>query len=379
MTNFTTKKILSVAAVIIVMLTVAFNLEWVFSLFVDILDVLSPIIIGFCLAFIFNLLLKQYEMRVFKFIKPDSKRKWAIKRTLGIVATLATVALALALVLLVIIPQVAKTAAAVAAGFPAFYDRATLFVRDTLSNFGMTPKRISEIILGGEQAFDKISTFVKDDLNGVIKSVVSVGGSIVNGAADTFFGLFIAIYFLAAKERVTSQCKRLIKAVFKNKIYTHLSHIGYIANNSFSSFVGGQFIEAVILGILCFVGMLIFGFPFAPVIAVLIAVTALIPIVGAWLGGAVSAILILTQSPVKALWFLVFFIILQQLENNLIYPKVVGKQVGLPGVWVIIAVALGTGIFGPAGALLSVPLCSILYALCVEFVKKSEKNDVADS
>lgn len=379
MTNFTTKKILSIAAVIIAMLTIAFNLEWVFGLFISAVDVLSPIIIGFCLAFIFNLLLKQYEMKVFKFIKPDTRRKFALKRALGIIATLLTVAIALALVLLVIIPQVAKTASAVAAGFPAFYDRTNEFVRDTLARFGMTPKRISEIILGSEQLIDKVNAFVKNDLNDLIKSVVSVGGSIVSGAADAFFGLFIAIYFLAAKERVSNQCKRLIKAIFKDKIYTRLSHIGHIANNSFSSFVGGQFIEAVILGVLCFIGMLIFGFPFAPVIAVLVAVTALIPIVGAWLGGGISAILILTQSPVKALWFLVFFIILQQLENNLIYPRVVGKQVGLPGVWVIIAVALGTGIFGPAGALLSVPLCSILYALSIEFVVKTEQSDVADS
>lgn len=374
MTKENIKKILLIAAAIIVMFTVALNIGAVWTGISSLYSIFEPVLIGFCLAFILNLLVVLFEKHVFFKLSTQKKNRHTLIRVLSIISTLIVFVLSVALILLVIIPQVTKTVSSIAASLPQFADRAMVWVRDTLLRFGVTTERITNIVLGGEAFMDKITAFAQTNLNAVLKSLVSIGGTAVSVTSDIFFGLFIAIYFLADKDRVVRQCKRLLRAVFKEKIYAHMSHVGTIAYKSFSNFIGGQLIEAVILGVLCFIGMLIFGFPYAPVVSVLIGVTALIPIVGAWVGGGVSAILILTNNPIKALWFLLFFIILQQLEGNFIYPKVVGKQIGLPGVWVLLAVVVGTGVFGAAGALISVPLTSILYTLATEYVVKTEKT-----
>ncbi len=371
----TTKKILFIAAVIILMLTAAFNISALWTGLLAVYSVLEPLIIGFCLAFILNLLVNLFEKRIFFKLSTQKHSRHTLIRLLSIISTLIVFVVAVALILLVIIPQVSKSVSSIVTSLPAFADRVIVWMRDTLENFGFTAERITNIVLGGEAFMDKITAFVQTNLNGVFKSVVSVGGAAVGVTSDIFFGLFIAIYFLFDKDRVSSQCKRLLKALSKQKVYDKMTHIGTIAYKSFSGFIGGQLIEAVILALLCLIGMLIFRFPYAPVVAVLIGVTALIPIVGAWLGGALSALLILTTNPAKALWFLLFFIILQQLEGNFIYPRVVGKQIGLPGVWVLLAVVLGTGFFGAAGALISVPLASVLYTLTTEFVVKKENKD----
>ncbi len=375
-----TKRILLISAAIILMLTVALNLTVIWHAVKALFVIVKPIIIGFCIAFVLNLIMRLFERYVYGGLSKPEKPRRTLIRVLSLISTIITALIAVALILLVIIPQVIKTANSIVAGFPAFANRATVFVRELLERFDVKPERITELILGGEAFFDKVADFAKSNLNGVVKSVVSIGGSVVSVMSDVVFGLFIAIYFLADKDRVVSQCKRLVRAILKPNYYNKVSHIGRVAGKSFSNFLGGQFLEALILGSLCFIGMLIFRFPYAPVISVLVGVTALIPIVGAWAGGGISAVLILTRSPMQAFWFLLFFIVLQQIEGNFIYPKVVGKQVGLPGVWVLIAVVVGTGLFGAGGALLSVPLAAVVYALASEFVlarekKRQEKNN----
>ena len=369
-----TKRILLISAAIILMLTVAFNLTVVWMALKSFFAIFTPIIIGFCIAFVLNLIMRLFERYVFGGLSTAKKPRPTLVRILSLVSTIITALAAIALILLVIVPQVIKTANSIVAGFPSFASRATVFVRELLERFDVKPERITELMLGGEAFFDKIADFAKTNLNGVVKSVVSIGGSVVSVTSDIFFGLFIAVYFLADKDRIIRQCKRLVRAILKPDSYVKVSHIGRVAGKSFSNFLGGQFLEAIILGSLCVIGMLIFRFPYAPVISVLVGVTALIPIVGAWAGGGISAVLILTRSPVQALWFLLFFIVLQQIEGNFIYPKVVGKQVGLPGVWVLIAVVVGTGLFGAGGALLSVPLAAVVYALTSEFVLSREKK-----
>lgn len=371
----TTKKILFIAAIIILMLTAAFNIAAIWMGVVTVYSVLKPVIIGFCLAFILNLLVNLFEKHIFFKLSNKKHDRSRLIRILSIISTLIVFVVAVALILLVIIPQVSKTVSSIVASLPQFADRMLVWMRDVLERFGFTAERITNIVLGGEAVMDKITDFVQTNLNGVLKSVVSVGGAAVGVTTDIFFGLFIAIYFLFDKDRVTTQCKRLLKAVSKPIVYNKLTHVGTIAYKSFSGFIGGQLLEAVILALLCLIGMLIFGFPYAPVVAVLVGVTALIPIVGAWLGGGLSALLILTNNPIKALWFLLFFIILQQLEGNFIYPRVVGKQIGLPGVWVLLAVVVGSGFLGAAGALIAVPMASVLYTLATEFVVKKEKSD----
>ncbi len=380
LSNDLTKKILFISFCIIVMITVALNIGNVFRLLSAALTILTPVIGGFCAAFILNIVMKFFEERVFFFLK---KRKKGAKfiRPLSLVSAFIVFLGAITVILLVIIPQVSQTAQSIVQGFPAFTDRVLDFTENILERFDITRERISEILLGGEELITKIGNFVKDNMNGFLQSAKTIGGSVVSVVINVVLSIFIAFYFLLQKDLIINQCQRLAGAVLSQKVYNKTARILNLSNRAFANFISGQFIDAIILGVLCFIGMLIFRFPYPEVVAVLVGVSALIPILGAWLGGGISAVLILINNPIKALWFLVFLVVLQQLESNLIYPRVVGKQVGLPGVWVLLAVVIGTGVYGAFGALLAVPVASVAYTLLSDFVayrnerKAKKQND----
>ena len=362
--NEPTKKILFISFCIIAMFTVALNIGSVFSWLSAMLKMLTPVIGGFCTAFILNIVMKLFEQKVFVFL--DRSKRWKkLRRPLRLIASLLV--FIGAIILLVIIPQVRATVQSIVEGFPAFSERALQFIEDTLERFDITHERISQILLGGEELMTKVGNFIKNNLNGFLKSASVIGGSVVSVVANIFLSLFIAIYLLTGKEMIINQCRRLAGALFSDKIYNRISRVMSLSNKAFANFISGQFIEAIILGVLCFLGMLIFRFPYPAVVGVLVGVSALIPILGAWIGGGLSAILILINNPIKALWFLVFLIVLQQLEGNFIYPRVVGRQVGLPGVWVLMAVIIGNGVYGALGALMAVPIASVVYTLLSDF------------
>jgi predicted PurR-regulated permease PerM len=222
--------------------------------------------------------------------------------------------------------------------------------------------------------WDEKGQIVMDTTIGLTTSVVV---TIFTSAFNLVMGLAFSIYILAQKEKLGRHMKRLLYAVFPEQKVSKFLAFLHRANRSFSSFVQGQVVEAVIIGALVFIGMSIFKFPFAPVISVLVGVTALIPVLGAWIGAIIGALLILPVSFMKAVWFLVFLVILQQLEGNLIYPHVVGRSIGLPGIWVFFAVIVGGGVGGVLGMLLGVPICAIIYNELRAFIhRKDEENAV---
>jgi len=199
--------------------------------------------------------------------------------------------------------------------------------------------------------------------------------SLIGGIIDIFVAFVFASYILLGKEKLTRQAKRIVTAWFPEKHGEQICRVASILNANFKGFIFVQFFEAIILGVLCFIGMLIFKFPYAAMISVLVGVTALIPIVGGFIGGGIGAFMMLAVNPMEAVWFLVFFIILQQIEGNLIYPHVMGSHVNLPSMWILAAVTIGGGIGGPVGMLLSVPLASTAYVLFKEATKKRESKN----
>ncbi len=372
------KIILGMALCIILMFAIVWNLGTFLKFLGLVLTVLTPVIIGFCIAFILNIIMSFIEPKLFGFmLKPDKKGRTykKIARLLSIIITLVVFVGAIALLMFFIIPQVIQTITAIVAGIPAFAERAIVFCQKYLDNFGITSDQITELVLDGRDFLTTVGNFLKNNMNSFIMSATSIGTSLVSGLTSTFLGIFVAIYFMFDKEQIISQISRLFRALLKPQIYKKSAHIIEVSSKSFSNFISGQCIEAVILGVLCFIGMIIFRIPYAPVISVLIGVCALIPILGAWIGTAISFLLILIADPVKAVWFVVYILVLQQVEGNLIYPRVVGKQVGLPGVWVILTIVVGTGVMGPFGALLAVPVASVAYALVLEYVLAFEKKE----
>ncbi len=349
-----------------------------FDLLLNILDtilgILSPILIGLVLAFVLNLLLAPLERLWNKlFLKENSKpivKK--LRRPVCLLLSFLIVLGVIFAVCFVVIPRLGSTVVDMVNTVTAYVK--TLDVRyddlrATLEQYAIT---LPEIDLGKNDLLTKVTDLVAKGGSALLNTTLSVTTSVLSAVVNLLMGVVFSVYILAQKETLGRQIKRLLYALFPEKRVTpFLAFLGRVSR-TFSQFVTGQTIEAVILGTLVFLGMLILRLPYAPVIAVLVGVTALIPILGSWIGAIVGALLILPVSFMQAIWFVVFLIVLQQIEGNLIYPHVVGKSVGLPGIWVFFAVIVGSGLGGIAGMLLGVPVCAVIYDEVRRAMRKKE-------
>lgn len=239
-----------------------------------------------------------------------------------------------------------------------------------LSNFGVSTD-ISTAFTNFVSSFsDTIITYI----TGKVPKILEATASITTGVVNVFLGFVIGIYMIVTKERLIRTLKNLIYAYSPKRTADYISHVYYHVNFCFTGFVSGQLTEAVILGLLCFFGMTIFNMQYALLISVIIGVTNIIPIIGPIIGAIPGALIMLMIDPMKAVWFVLFIIVLQQLESNLIYPRVVGNSIGLPGIWVIFAIILGGGLFNFAGVLLGVPTFAVVYSLIAENVQSRLKK-----
>ena len=357
-----------------------------FDLLLNILDtilgILSPILIGLILAFVLNLLLSPLERLWDKLFLKENSRPIVkkLRRPICLLLSFLIVLGIIFAVCFVVIPKLGSTVVDMVNTISAYVK--TLDVRyddlrATLEQYAIT---LPEIDLGKNDLLTKITDLVAKGGSALLNTTISVTTSVLSAVVNLLMGVVFSVYILAQKETLGRQLKRLLYAVFPEKRVTPLLAFLSRVSRTFSQFVTGQAIEAVILGTLVFLGMLILRLPFAPVIAVLVGVTALIPILGSWIGAIVGALLILPSSFMQAIWFVVFLIVLQQIEGNLIYPHVVGKSVGLPGIWVFFAVIVGSGLGGIVGMLLGVPVCAVIYDEVRRAMRKREsaKADVQD-
>ncbi len=334
-----------------------------------VLAAMTPLIIGGIIAYIVNILMSRYE----KWFFPKKKTKIIskIRRPLCMILAFLTVIVVLSAVVWLIVPQlisciqlIMSFAAKVPAIMKDFVEKA--------QNWEFIPDKVIEYLaaIDWESKIGQFVTLVTNGVGDVVNTVAKTVVGIVSGVVTSVLGLIFSIYLLLDKDRLKRQFKKVFVNYFPEKVYRKVFYFVGIVNESFRKFFVGQITEAVILGVLCTLGMLIFGFPYATMIGALIAVTALIPVAGAYIGAITGALMILTVSPMKALWFIVFILILQQLEGNIIYPKVVGSSIGLPGLWVLVAVTVGGGCFGVVGMLLGVPLFSAFYRIIREDIER---------
>ncbi len=363
------KKLLLVIFCGTLIFTAIQNFSSTVSVVSKIFSLFSPIITALCIAFVLNVLLTALETKLFFFMDKSKKRFVNIlKRPLCLILTYLIGIGLISVLILVIIPDIVDTVVYIAEKLPGFVMQVTEWLQGIIDKFGL---EIDELP-GTRINWNTVAKTLKDWISGsetkIFGDAINITTSVFAGAFDTVLSFVISVYVLAQKEKIGAFLKRMIDAFLPQKATEIIYHISSQSAYTFSKFIGGQLTEALILGTLCFVGMLIFGFPNALIISVLIAVTSLVPLVGATVGVAVGALLIFITSPIKALLFVVFFLILQQIEGNLIYPKVVGKAVGLPGVIVVSAVLLGGNIGGIMGALLAVPTCATLYVFLKEAI-----------
>lgn len=339
-----------------------------------VLSIISPLVIGCALAYAFNLIMRRLEKIYF----PNSQKRAVIasRRPVCLVLSLLAVILLITLIIVIIVPEISNIFRVLSDSFPVYaatvqewlaeaevkFPAAGEFIRENIDPKKFDIKNITETVIN----------FAK---NGAFSSALSVISSFFGGVVNFVVGLIFAVYILFNKEKLASQADRLMRSYMKPKSEERFRYFCSTADKCFSSFIVGQCTEAVILGLLCAIGMAILRIPYASTIGTLIGATALIPIVGAYIGAAVGALMIVVVDPIKALWFLIFLVILQQVEGNVIYPKVVGSSVGLPGMWVLAAVTVGGGLGGIGGMLLGVPAAATVYKLLENDVHRRLDGD----
>lgn len=340
------------------------------------LQMLSPFIMGGAMAFILNLPMRFYEKKLFRkqYADPGKQKKYEKrKRPVCLTLSLLSVILVIAVVTGTVIPQLIATGKVLAQEIPVFWDNLVAASERFFANNAELEKQLQSLeipAVNWDSMLKTVGGFLKNGMGSLASTTFSVAGSIVSGTVNFFIALIFSLYILSQKEKLGDQAERILRAYTKPKVYHSVRKVAVLLNQNFSNFITGQCLEAVILGTMFVVTMTIFRFPFALMIGVLIAFTALIPIVGAFLGCVIGAFLILVDSPMKAVAFVILFLILQQIEGNLIYPHVVGNSVGLPSIWVLVAVTIGGSLMGIVGMLIFIPLLSTGYALLREDVNR---------
>lgn len=332
-------------------------------------DIIAPFVVGGVLAFIFNVPMRAFE-NMLKGIKGEKPR-----RILAIILTLLVVCVVIAGVVTMLVPQINDTIELLLKQLPGFFERLEENIMRFLEERPELMEWVSDVV--DLESFD-VSSMIQKGLEAVGDSlaVILTGAlSAVTGVFNTVFNLVISIVFafycLGCKETLARQGRKVIYAVSKERFADQVVRVLRMTNSAFSNFLTGQCLEAVILGLLFVPAMAIFRMPYIPLICVLIAVTALVPLVGAFTGCILGAFFILVNDPMQAVVFVIMFLAIQQFEGNVIYPRVVGGSIGLPGMWVLLAVAIGGGLFGVVGMFLMVPFASVIYALCREYTQKN--------
>lgn len=347
------------------------NTEVIVKFLKGVFNVIFPLVLGLAIAFIVNVLLRQLErfwMYIWRKAKKDTYKKF--KRPVCLtLSVLIFIGIIFALIFMVV-PEIIRTTKSLVdmiptyvANFNEWWGGVVVFA----DKHGVT---LPEVSFNAEKATDMISEFLNKNTNTLFDTTIGITSSILGGLFDGVLGVSFSIYILAEKEMLTRWAKKIVYAYLKEEKADKIVGFAKLTSQTFTNFITGQFIEAVIIGVLCFIGMSILRMPYASIISVLVGATALIPILGAYIGTIIGAFLILLVSPIKAFIFVLFIIVLQQLEGNLIYPKVVGKSIGIPGILVLAAVTIGAKLFGVAGMLIGVPACAVIYCLLRESIGK---------
>ncbi len=345
------------------------------NLIVSILGALSPVFIGIAIAYVINILMSFYEKYYFR-KHSDKKFVKGSRRIVCMIAAIITLLLLITLVIWLVVPRLVSCVVFLVSEIPPAVEK---LLKSEFLNEHLPKDVLSDLsAINWNDLISKAIQVVATGISSATTAVFSFVGSMMSTVATIFMSVMFSIYMLLSKERLLSQTNRMFDAYIapgdslgERKFRGALSML----NENFKKFIIGQCTEAVILGVLCTLGMFIFRFPYAAMIGTLIGFTALIPVAGAYIGAIVGAVMVLTVSPVKALLFIVFIVVLQNLEGNIIYPRVVGNSIGLPAIWVLAAVTVGGGLLGVVGMLIGVPLVATAYQIIRRDVARREEAE----
>lgn len=400
-----TKQIIKIVVIAIVLLVALLNIEPVWNVCKTFLSILSPFICGLAIAFILNIFMRFYEEKLFKTKKKRKNNSKEItqsekdnqsnnimtkassnvinktnlekenkqnkdnkngKRVVSIALSIITIVAVVTIIMLLIIPQFVEIIKNLIINMPTYLES----LKDWAIDLTQRVPEINNFIQNIQIDTEALKNGLMNISKGVLDVTINQVSGLVSGIVNFFIAIVFAVYILANKEGLKVQAKEFIYARIPEERADYILKVSRLARDSFRSFLTGQAKETVILGVLCTLGMLILGIPYAGPVGALTALTAFIPIVGAFIGGFVGAVLIVAIDPIKALIFIIFIIVLQQIEGNLIYPHVVGKNIGLPSIWVLVAITIGGSLFGIMGMVIGLPILSIIYAIVTENTNK---------
>ena len=362
------QKILGVALIVVFFYWLLHNVSVVQNLFHTTTELLMPFLVGLFMAFILNVPMRGIERFLAQLDSKGRVRKFY--RPIGLLLSLCFVAAIVSTVMFIVLPELADTLRTISESVIQFLPQLEVWYNQLMEKLPELSAWIQMLDIDWSNLSQRLISFLQDGASSVVGSTVTLATSVFSLLFNFILGLIFAIYVLLQKEKLARQGKMLLYAYLPERRADQVLHVLRLSNRNFTNFLTGQCLEAVILGVLFFISMSIFRMPYAMMISVLIAFTALIPIFGAFIGCALGAFFIVVINPMQAFWFIVLFLVLQQLEGNLIYPRVVGNSVGLPAIWVLVAVTLGGSTLGIVGMLVFVPMFSVLYTLLKESTRK---------
>ena len=369
LTGDTVKKIRGLVLFTIVAAVAAVHYRECLAVCGRLLHIFFPFLLGAAIAFVLNVPMRQVERLL---TGRRERKKW--HRPTSLLITIILVAGVLFLVVFVVTPEVLRTMVSLSSSIPAFMEKTLRQAETLFAQYPQIVDYLNTIEIDWPGMLRQIVDFLRNGATSVLDTTVSAAVSIVSGVTNFGIGFIFSIYILLQKEVLCSQAKRLVRAFVPERTAVIVIGIMRKTERTFSSFLAGQCAEALILGTMFFVTMTVLKMPYALLIGVLIAFTALIPIFGAFIGCAVGVFLMLMVSPFATLEFVAVFFILQQIEGNFIYPHVVGNSVGLPSIWVLMAVTVGGSLMGVVGMLIFIPLCSVLYSIMKSEVRRRERR-----
>lgn len=366
MKDLTVKKFTQFALIIAVVYLGVSYLPEIIHFFQSIISAASPLLLGCLMAYVLNILLTRLEKIYF----PGSGNKIIIKtrRIVCLLLAFAILIVILSLVINIVVPELVSSVELIIKEIPSAWEATRLWIIDNADRLPMLQETLEEADFDWSASLKKAIDILAVGATGMVNSVVDIATSAFGTLVRVVIGLIFAMYLLFGKERLAKQGLKVMNAYLKVNVKQKILYVLKTVNDAFTNFIIGQCTEAVILGVLCALGMKLLGLPYAMMTGTIIGVTALIPVAGAYIGGAIGGFMIFTVDPSKALVFLVYLVVLQQLEGNIVYPRVVGHSIGLPGIWVLTAVTIGGGVLGISGMLLGVPLCAAVYQLFCDHV-----------
>ena len=380
----TFKRVLLLALCIILLILVFFFTEKIGMFCAWVLQHTKTILVAFALAFVINLPTKMFEKMLTPKKKEDKNDKKKNKnaevikehskgrRVLALLLAIMCILLVITLITTFIIPEIIDNIKGIVNNIPSYIEKCKDFLYEKKDRFNVSDNTVNQLVTYTNNTLSELGL----TLENVVTETFKLTTGIASGVFSFLVSFILAIYMIMEKERLCASLKKVVYSFFKKEKADYLVKASGVFNKTFSGFVSGQIIEAIILGVLCYIGMVIFRMEYASIISVCVGVTALVPIFGAFIGAIPGVFIMLMISPMKAVWFVVYIIVLQQIEGNLIYPKVVGTSIGISGFWVLVALVIGGSIGGILGILIGIPAFAAVYILFKEVVndKLKEKN-----